>query len=344
MENKPSELALAAEQWKVEPQQSTATISLKHSDLFAAILDCEAPGLLPPLWHWFSFAEFHHTQELGRDGHIEHGPLLPDVARRRRVWGGGRFKRFAPMKHGDTVTRIAEISSAVYKKGRSGEMLIVTEKYSYHRGPRQTGDLLAVDEIDVVYRQDPVGSQAASAKVSPVTVSALEANGGFRESVGSVGTETDVAQGTQGAAPGASGFDQAVASAELLCDPALLFRFSQLTNNPHRIHYDIAYAMGVEDHAGLVVHGPLMVLALLELPRRAGLASSACEMSFRVKAPAFGGQPIAMTMAAEKVAAEKVAAEAASREAGQDKEESACFDLVARTETATVVEGKFTQL
>lgn len=47
----------------------------------------------------------------------------------------------------------------------------------------------------------------------------------------------------------------------------LLFRFSALTYNAHRIHYDLGFAAGVEFHAGPLVHGPLSMIFLLELLR-----------------------------------------------------------------------------
>lgn len=75
----------------------------------------------------------------------------------------------------------------------------------------------------------------------------------------------------------------------MAADPVLLFRFSALTYNAHRIHYDEAYATGVEGHAGLVVHGPLLALLCLELPRRRGYAVR--ELSFRATSPVYGGQP-----------------------------------------------------
>ena len=50
-------------------------------------------------------------------------------------------------------------------------------------------------------------------------------------------------------------------------DPILLFRFSALTFNAHRIHYDRPYAMAIEGYPGLVVHGPLTAVMLLELVR-----------------------------------------------------------------------------
>ena len=71
-------------------------------------------------------------------------------------------------------------------------------------------------------------------------------------------------------------------------DPVLLFRFSALTFNSHRIHYDAAYATEVEGYAGLVVHGPLTALHLLELAANHGLTDPG-SFGFRATAPAICG-------------------------------------------------------
>jgi 3-methylfumaryl-CoA hydratase len=75
-------------------------------------------------------------------------------------------------------------------------------------------------------------------------------------------------------------------------DPVLLFRFSALTYNAHRIHYDEAYATQIEGHSGLVVHGPLLALLCLELPRRHG--RTVTELAFRARSPVYAGQPFAV--------------------------------------------------
>jgi 3-methylfumaryl-CoA hydratase len=51
-------------------------------------------------------------------------------------------------------------------------------------------------------------------------------------------------------------------------DPVMLFRYSAVTMNSHRIHYDQPYVTGVEGYAGLIVHGPLIATLLLDLLRR----------------------------------------------------------------------------
>jgi 3-methylfumaryl-CoA hydratase len=73
-------------------------------------------------------------------------------------------------------------------------------------------------------------------------------------------------------------------------DPALLFRFSALTFNAHRIHYDHDYATGVEGYQGLVVHGPLTAILLADMASRHGL--SAREFSFRGVAPIMCGEVV----------------------------------------------------
>jgi 3-methylfumaryl-CoA hydratase len=72
-------------------------------------------------------------------------------------------------------------------------------------------------------------------------------------------------------------------------DSVLLFRFSALTYNAHRIHYDAAYAAH-EGYPGLVVHGPLQALMMGELIRRAGEPLIGQEFAYRLVAPMFGQQ------------------------------------------------------
>jgi hydroxyacyl-ACP dehydratase HTD2-like protein with hotdog domain len=79
---------------------------------------------------------------------------------------------------------------------------------------------------------------------------------------------------------------------ELVPDPVLLFRFSALTANAHRIHYDLPYATQVEGYPGLLVHGPLLALSLLELPRRFAGERAVREFTYRARRPVFAGRPI----------------------------------------------------
>jgi 3-methylfumaryl-CoA hydratase len=78
-----------------------------------------------------------------------------------------------------------------------------------------------------------------------------------------------------------------------LPDAVVLFRFSALTFNGHRIHYDHPYATGVEGYPGLVVHGPLVALLLLDAAaRHAGRRPAA--LRYRAVGPLFGDEPITL--------------------------------------------------
>jgi len=74
-------------------------------------------------------------------------------------------------------------------------------------------------------------------------------------------------------------------------DDVLLFRYSALTFNGHRIHYDRRYATEVEGYPGLVVHGPLIATLLLDLLRRNDPSAKVTRFSFRAVGPLFDTGP-----------------------------------------------------
>ncbi len=84
------------------------------------------------------------------------------------------------------------------------------------------------------------------------------------------------------AAPETSAFGRVV-----IPDPVLLFRYSALTFNGHRIHYDQPYAAGVEGYPGLIVHGPLIATLLIDLLRREMPDAAVAVFRFRTLSPLF---------------------------------------------------------
>ncbi len=74
-------------------------------------------------------------------------------------------------------------------------------------------------------------------------------------------------------------------------DDVLLFRYSALTFNGHRIHYDRRYATETEGYPGLVVHGPLIATLLLDLLRRHMPAADVTRFEFRAVSPLFDTSP-----------------------------------------------------
>ena len=116
--------------------------------------------------------------------------------------------------------------------------------------------LAVVDEHDIVYRDNPrPGDAAPPAQAAPET-----------------------ADWTR----------------EIRADDVLLFRYSALTFNGHRIHYDRRYVTEVEGYPGLVVHGPLLATLLLDLLRRERPGATIARFAFRAVKPTFDVTPFAV--------------------------------------------------
>ena len=108
----------------------------------------------------------------------------------------------------------------------------------------------------------------------------------YREAGGSSAS----ASGELGPAP------EAAATLRLDVDPTLLFRFSALTYNAHRIHYDRDYATRVEGYPGLVVHGPLQALAMAGAANRLpGRPDGPVRLDYRLVAPMYDGEGLVAT-------------------------------------------------
>ncbi len=102
-----------------------------------------------------------------------------------------------------------------------------------------------------------------------------------------------VYRGAEGAAvkPGAPAPDWPDARRrELTPDPVMLFRYSALTGNGHRIHYDHPYVTQVEGYPGLVVHGPLQATLMAHLAAEAAPGRRLARFAFRGRRPCFDGR------------------------------------------------------
>jgi len=91
----------------------------------------------------------------------------------------------------------------------------------------------------------------------------------------------------------------ATVSKTVVPDPVLLFRFSALTFNGHRIHYDQPYVTGTEGYPGLIVHGPLLGLLQIELARRSNPGKTPASFEFRALSPLFAGVPFTVAARSE---------------------------------------------
>lgn len=251
----PAEFAAVVDGWAPAPETAADTVALRPAHEFAALLDVPSPvrrdgDELPPLWHWFLFPALHRAADLGTDGHPANAAFNPPLARRRRMFGGGRLTVHTPLRIGDRVVRESRLAGVRAVRGASGWLLVVTVGHDMSVGD----DLRVREEQDLVYRA-PSGAGGAPRPSRAGAAGAAPADGPWR--------------------------------LRWRPDPVALFRFSALTANAHRIHYDRPYATEVEGHGGLVVHGPLLALLMLELPRRHAPEHRVTSYAWRAHAPLF---------------------------------------------------------
>jgi 3-methylfumaryl-CoA hydratase len=290
-----SELASSLSGWAPVPVEWSDRVSSWSVEAFAALLDQPspldgaAPGVLPPMWHWFGFLAHPAQRELGADGHPAAGRFLPPIPHRRRMFAGARWRQHQPLPVDEPITCRSSVTSVEVKTGRSGEMAFVTVRNEFSRH----GELAVLEEQDIVYRSqpdppaaaaEPTGAPAQVAPAEPTEQQPTEQQPTEQQPTEQQPTEQQTTE--QQPTEGKPGAEQ---EPRLSPDAALLFRFSALTYNAHRIHYDQPYATGVEGYPGLVVHGPLLALLALELPRRNRPEAPVAEFRYRLRRPAFAG-------------------------------------------------------
>jgi len=204
---------------------------------------------LPPLWHWLYFLPLHRASELGPDGHARRGGFLPPVPLPRRMWAGSQFEFRTPIRVGDAVQRTSTIDDVTSKTGRSGALVFVKVRHELRCNGAAAPAL--VEFHDIVYRD---ARQPGDAEPPPQ--------------------------------PAPQGADW---QREIVPDDVLLFRYSALTFNGHRIHYDRRYVTEVEGYPGLVVHGPLIATLLLDLLHRQMPGAEVAAFRFKAVRPTFDG-------------------------------------------------------
>jgi 3-methylfumaryl-CoA hydratase len=247
-------LAKSLAGWQPGTAERTRRVDPWSAAAFAGLIGTPLPppGVgdpLPPLWHWFTLLEHPAQSEIGPDGHPVDGPFLPPVPGRRRMFAGGRLVLNAPIPVGSELTSRASVADVSVKTGRSGELAFVTVRHELSLA----GVAVGVEEQDIVYRSEPEGTVPGS--VARPATGQPEPEGEWR--------------------------------LELATGPVLLFRFSALTYNGHRIHYDRPYATKAEGYPDLVIHGPLLALLALELPRVHAPGRPVREFEYRLTRPAF---------------------------------------------------------
>jgi 3-methylfumaryl-CoA hydratase len=243
-----------------ENAERTELIVPGPAEALAGLLGVPMPDLergegLPLLWHWLYLLERPPQAALGPDGHAAYGSIPAPL-------GPGLRRMFA----GGRVIQRAPLRALTPATSRTWVEAPAEKRgksgslvfVKVRREISQNGHIAITEEQDIVYR-------AADGLAGPDPAAI-----------------TQKAQLTSG-------------TWQVKIDPVVLFRFSALTYNSHRIHYDREYARGVEGYPGLLVHGPLQAVLMAEFARSSTRLPAPCEFAFRFTSPLFEGQGLTVS-------------------------------------------------
>ena len=206
---------------------------------------------LPPGWQSLYFLPRFAPEALRPDGSPLDTGVIPPMPLPRRMFAGERFRFHRPFRIGDAVRRETELSDISVKTGGTGTLVFATVTQRIF-----AGETLAIEEERrTVFREE---------------VRAGERNQAPRREP----------------APADVPWRRRIAP-----DPVLLFRFSALTFNSHRIHYDRPWATEREGYTGLVVHGPLTSTLLLDFARDQHPGRVITTYETQARAPLFDTAP-----------------------------------------------------
>ena len=210
------------------------------------------PGdALPAVWLALYFLPRFGPDALRPDGSPRDSGVVPAMPLPRRMFAGESVRVHRPLRIGDAVRRETELADLSVKTGGTGTLVFATVA-SRVFGP----DGLALEEERrTVFREEAKpgeGNLAPRREAAPADVP-------WRRTV--------------------------------TPDPVLLFRFSALTFNSHRIHYDRPWAIGTEGYPGLVVHGPLTTTLLIDFARDCNPGRAVRSYATQARAPLFDTAP-----------------------------------------------------
>lgn len=261
----------------IEPVSAGAQAGL------AALLDRDSPSWpsdeLAPLGHWLHFLPRVRQSALGPDGHPARGGFLPPVPLPRRMWAGSVLRFHEPIPLSAVMERRSSIADVATRTGRSGALIFVKVRHEV----TVAGRVALGEQQDIVYRDIPDPNRSQIPTDSPARPP----------------QPARIPEFTR----------------EVIPNPVLLFRYSALTFNAHRIHYDLPYCQTIEGYPGLVIHGPLVATLLLDHFQHHDSGRRLRGFSFRAERPLFATEPFTLCMAPTPAGADLWAVDTHGREA-----------------------------
>ncbi len=245
------------------PETADDVCALPLVRRMAALLNRDPLGLaegdpLPRGWHVAFFNPPTPQADLRYDGAAHLGVTLPDLGMPRLMMGGRKIDFLGDISIGAHLRRSSRTASVTEKSGKSGRFALIDIE---HRITLEDGDQpVIVETSSYVLREAETGE--IPAKPAPP--------------------------------PAPTPFPPADVTCTFVPDETVLFRYSAITDNPHRIHYDLPYARS-EGYPALLVNGTIPAMVLLEMFRAHVGGEPACWRSRNV-APILCGSELTLTL------------------------------------------------
>ncbi|CAM3973873.1 MaoC family dehydratase N-terminal domain-containing protein [Bordetella muralis] len=247
----------ALQSWINRSEETTDIVTPQLTERLSATLEstrdvrCERGVEFPQMWYSVLFPRVVPRSKIGNDGHPALGDFLPPVPLPKRMFAGKRIQFVNPILIGDELRRVSTIASITPKQGSTGQLVFVTVRHTISNA----AGVCVIEEQDVVYRENTNKKDQGAART-----------------------------------PAADTFEARYRSEPIVADTVMIFRYSALCFNGHRIHYDYPYATQVEGYPGLVVNGGLSALCATEHLHQAWNGTSFSHITTRNVAPLFEGQ------------------------------------------------------
>ena len=250
------------EGWTAQIRECSDQVASRLIEQFKVTLDGQLYNDVPtPLGiHWCLGPELEPSGNLGLDGHVKLGGMLPPIRYPRRMWAGGALHISDIFQPGDVVDKTSMVTDIQHKSGSSGQLcfLTITHEFLVQNKKFLTEIQRLVFKEDSLIDLNKIPSKGEPEKLP----------------------------------------ESRVIKASFNTDPVLLFRYSALTFNGHRIHYDVTHAKTVEGQPAIVVHGPLQASWLLNMAAR-HLGAVPSRFIYKNLSPLFAGQMACLSVAEE---------------------------------------------
>ena len=206
---------------------------------------------IAPGWHLCFLHSYARRAQLGQDGAAAQAGVLPKIPMPRRMYAGSAFTFDGDIRVGDQLRRELEFTDIQLRRGSTGDLIVTTQTRRIFT-PR---GLALTEAANTVFREEVKAGQKSGVPV-------------------------------RDAAPKDVAWRRTIKP-----DPVMLFRYSAITFNPHRIHYDRTYCIETEGYPGLVVHGPFAQQCIFDLLRDSMPGRAIKTLVVRARAPLFDTAP-----------------------------------------------------